>query len=68
VYIAAVFERRKFEKFGKYDNSLENSGGNKFSGKLFVIKVFLMFNLENIKDLSVSIIFYRTVALTNLII
>jgi hypothetical protein len=65
VYITAVFEKRKFEGFGKCDNSLEDSGGNRFSDKLSVIKVFLIFSSGGMKNLSVSVTLYRTVAVTN---
>jgi hypothetical protein len=65
VYIAAVFEKRRFGEFGKCDSSLENSDGNKSGDKLSVVEIFLIFSSENIKDLSVSITLYRTVAVTN---
>jgi hypothetical protein len=64
MYIAAVFENKRFGKF-EYDNSLEEFGEDKFSGKLFIIKIFLAFNSESMKNLSVSITLYKTVALTN---
>jgi hypothetical protein len=67
VYIAAVFESGGFGKF-ECDDSLENSGGNRFDDKLFVIKVFFVFSLGDIKDLSASVTFYRIIALTNLVI
>jgi hypothetical protein len=60
MYIAAVFEDEEFGKF-EYDNSFE-------SGKSFVIKIFLVFSSGNMKDLSASITFCRTIALTNLVI
>jgi hypothetical protein len=68
IYIAAVFERRRFRRFGKCDNSLEVFGGNRSGGKLFVIEIFLMFNSEDIKNLSASITLYRIVTVTNLVI
>jgi hypothetical protein len=68
VYIAAVFKRRRSEKFEKYDSSLEDSGGNKFGGKLFVVEIFFVFSSKDMKDLNVSITFYRTVAVTSSVI
>jgi hypothetical protein len=68
VYIAAVFERRRFGEFGKCDNSLEDSGGNGFSDELSVIEVFLVFSSEDMKDLSASVTLCRTVVLTSSII
>jgi hypothetical protein len=67
MYIVAVFEDRRFGKF-EYDDSFEGFNGNEFNGESFIIEIFLVFNLENMKNLSVSVIFYRTVALTNLAI
>jgi hypothetical protein len=67
MYIAAVFEDEEFGKF-ECDNSFEEFNGDRFNGELFIIEIFLVFNSENMKDLSVSITFYRTVALTNLVI
>jgi hypothetical protein len=68
VYIAAVFERRKFGRFGKCDNSFEDSGGNRSDNKLSVVEVFLVFSSEGIKNLNASVTFCRTVALTSSII
>jgi hypothetical protein len=62
IYIAAVFENGKFEKF-ECDSSFEE-----FSGGSFVVEIFLVFSSENIKDLSASVTLYKIVALTNLII
>jgi hypothetical protein len=64
VYIAVVFEGGKFGKF-EYDGSFEGFDGDRFSGELFIVGIFLAFNSGDMKDLSVSITFYRTVALTN---
>jgi hypothetical protein len=63
VSIAVVFERRRFGEFGECDNSLEKSGG-----KPFVLKVFLVFSSEGMKDLNASVTFYRIVALTSSVI
>jgi hypothetical protein len=62
VYIVAVFEDREFGKF-EYDGSFEE-----FGGKSFVVEVFLVFNSENIKNLSASVTFCRTVTLMNSVI
>jgi hypothetical protein len=56
MYIAAVFESGRFGKF-ECDNSLERFGGDKFNERSFVIKIFLVFNSRNMKDLSASVSF-----------
>jgi hypothetical protein len=55
VYIAVVFEDGGFGKF-ECDSSLEG-------GKLFVVKIFLVFSSGGMKDLSVSVTFCRINAL-----
>jgi hypothetical protein len=62
MYITAVFENGEFGKF-ECDNSFEE-----FSGKSFVVKIFLVFNSGNMKNLSASVTLYRTIALTSSII
>jgi hypothetical protein len=62
VYIIAVFEGGGFGKF-ECDNSLEE-----FGGESFVVEVFLVFSSGSMKNLSASVTFYRTVALTNSVI
>jgi hypothetical protein len=57
MYIAAVFEDGEFGKF-ECDDSLEE-----FDGESFVVGIFLVFNSGDIKDLSVSVTFCRTVVL-----
>jgi hypothetical protein len=64
VYIAVVFENGRFGKF-EYDDSLERFGGDGFSGELFIVEIFFAFSSGGMKNLSVSIMFYRTVALTS---
>jgi hypothetical protein len=63
MYIIAVFEKKRFGGFDECDNSFE-----RFNGELFVIKVFLVFNSGNMKDLSASVTFYKIIALTNSVI
>jgi hypothetical protein len=65
VYIAAVFERRRFGRFEKYDNSLENSGRNRSGDKLSVVEIFLIFNSRSMKNLNASITLYRIVTVTS---
>jgi hypothetical protein len=64
MYIAAVFENRRFGKF-EYDSSLEKFSGNKFNEESFIIEIFLAFSSGSMKNLSVSITFCRIIALTN---